>query len=257
MILFSVVTVVLNDLSGLKKTHRSVFEQVDAAFEWIVCDGGSGEETTGFLDSLGERVKWISAADRGIYDAMNKGVSMSRGAFVVFMNAGDTFDGSSALFKAKQVLSCVSPAIDVLFAGAMMRFPDNGRMLYRAPRTVEKSLWHGLPAIHQATFYRKRCLESAPYDLQYSLCGDYYIAATLVRNAAIVGYLHDSLAIFEVGGQSYQRPWQIFAEPYRIQRDILRLPVYYRLASILKRFVSISGVLFLSHAIFKKLGNKR
>lgn len=250
MIRISIITVVLNDLDGLKRTHRSVFEQSHKNFEWIVRDGGSDGRTTDFLLSLGDAVKWISEPDRGIYDAMNHGVSMSEGEYVVFMNAGDAFCDSETLAKVSKHLLVENRGADVLFGGAMLSFSGGGRMVYRSPRLVESSLWHGLPANHQATYYRRSWLNQTPYDLKYSLCGDYYLAATLMRNGASAAYLDEPLAIFEVGGQSYKRLVQLFVEPYRIQRDVLGSPMYYRLASALKRFVSTVGFVALSQPFF-------
>jgi len=249
---FSVITVVLNDLVGLKKTQRSVMEQKGADFEWIVHDGGSGEKITSYLQSLGSRVRWVSERDQGIYDAMNRAVSMCSGDYVVFMNAGDTFCDGATLAKVATALSASKQAADILFGGAMLSFPGSGKRAYRSPRLVENSLWHGVPANHQATFYRKSLLEVTPYDLQYPLCGDYYLSAMLIQNGANSLYLNEPLAIFEVGGQSYKKLRQLFMEPYRIQRDVLGMPIHYRLASIVKRFVSTIGFVLLSQSTFRK-----
>lgn len=250
-IYFSIVTVVLNDLEGLKHTQQSLFGQSYVNFEWIVRDGGSDQETTTYLLSLEHAVNWISEADRGIYDAMNRGVSVCTGDYVVFMNAGDTFFNSETLAKVAAHLSSNNQVPDVLFGGAMLSFSGAGRMVYRPPKQVENSLWHGLPANHQATYYRRRLLNQVPYDLKYSLCGDYYLAAILMRNGACATYLDEPLAIFEVGGQSYKRLAQLFIEPYRIQRDVLGSPWLFRLASALKRLVSTLGFVVLSQSYFK------
>ena len=249
---FSVVTVVLNDVNGLIRTKESVLHQNYGDVEWIVCDGGSNDGAISYLESLSNSVKWVSLADQGIYDAMNRGVTMCTGDYVVFMNAGDTFYDSGTLAKVAEVLSAGDQVADILFGGATLSFPGSGRLVYRPPRLVEKSLWHGLPANHQATFYRKALLDTTPYDLQYRLCGDYYLAAMLMRNGAHAVYLDEPLAVFEVGGQSYNRRRQLFVEPYRIQRDVLGLPFHYRLASVAKRFVSTAGFVLLSRLTLKK-----
>ena len=249
---FSVVTVVLNDVNGLRKTKESLFLQNFRDVEWIVCDGGSSDGTVSYLDNLTEGFKWISQPDQGIYDAMNRGVSMASGDYVVFMNAGDTFYDGDVLSKVVKTMSANNKEADVLFGGAILSFPESGRLVYRAPRKVERSLWHGLPANHQATFYRKELLDQTPYDLQYRLCGDYYLAAALMRKGARAVYLDEPLATFEVGGQSYKRRRQLFLEPYRIQRDVLGHPFHYRLASMAKRLVSTTGFVLLSQPLLKK-----
>lgn len=248
----SIVTIVLNDAKGLQKTHKSILSQSFSNYDWIVIDGGSNDGAIEFLNSLSCPIlMWSSQKDRGIYDAMNRGVSMCSGDYVVFMNAGDTFFNSETLARVAEYLSANSPNADVLFGGAMLSFSKSGRMAYRPPRLVKKSLWHGLPANHQATYYRRSLLSQTPYDLKYPLCGDYYLAATLMRNGACALYLDEPLAIFEVGGQSYKRLAQLFVEPYRIQRDVLNSPWHYRLASVLKRLVSTLGFVVLSQPFFR------
>jgi len=252
---FSIVTVAFKDLAGLKKTGQSIAAQVCRDYEWIICDGDSGVDVVRFLESLGQRAKWVSEPDRGIYDAMNRGVSMSSGDYVVFMNAGDLFHNGDTLSRVEDKLQASSGA-DILFGGAMLSFPRSGMSVYRPPRLVEKSLWHGLPANHQATYYRKALLDKTPYDLRYRLCGDYYLSASLLRNGAIAEYLDHPLAVFEAGGQSYKQMGRLFFEPYLIQRDVLSLPFYVRAASVMKRFVSTAGFMLLSQPIFKKKNNK-
>lgn len=249
----TIVTVVYNDLAGLRKTYESVCSQSNRDFRWVVVDGGSTDGAADYLLSLDcPFLDWSSEADEGIYDAMNRGVSRSAGEYVVFMNAGDVFFDSDVLAKVGMCLSGCQSGADILYGGAMLSFPGSGRKVYRAPRRAEKSLWHGLPANHQATFYRRALLGMEPYDLQYQLCGDYYLSASLIRDGARAVYLDEPLATFEVGGLSYTRRTRLFAEPYCIQRDVLGLPWYYRLASMCKRFISMMGFVLLSQSIFAK-----
>ncbi len=244
-----------NDLDGLKRTRESIFKQESSDFEWVVIDGGSGDETTNYLESLGRDLRWISGPDKGIYDAMNRGVSLSMGDYVLFMNAGDTFYDRMTLTKITKKLLSEERGADILFGGAMLSFPISGRFVYRPPRKVDTSLWHGLPAIHQATVYRRSLLVRTPYDLQYNLCGDYYLAAVLISIGAQAVYLDEPLAYFEVGGQSYYRRKSLFVEPYRIQRDVLKLDLHYRLISVAKRLISLLGFMALSLPILK--GHKK
>jgi putative colanic acid biosynthesis glycosyltransferase len=250
---FSIVTVNYNDAKGLCRTCESILFQSFGSFEWIVVDGLSTDDSVGYLQSLDiPFLKWRSEKDGGIYDAMNRGIAMCTGEYVVFMNAGDVFYGNEVLSDVAQMLVVDNQVADILFGGALLSFAGSGRSAYRPPRPAEISLWHGLPANHQATYYRRCLLTQTPYDLKYSLCGDYYLAARLMQNGAFAIYLDAALAIFEVGGQSYKRLGHLFAEPYRIQRDVLRTPFYYRLASVLRRLVSTVGFVVLSQPFFKK-----
>lgn len=248
----SIVTVVLNDLIGLKNTMESILIQTFNDYEWIVCDGGSGEGITDYLKGIGDRVVWVSKPDLGIYDAMNRGVAMSSGDYIVFMNAGDSFSDSDTLTKVVKKLSEREVVPDILFGGAMLSFPESGKMVYRAPRKVEHSLWHGVPANHQATYYRRALLVVTPYDLRYRLCGDYYLASKLISTGAVACYLDETLAKFEVGGQSYKHRRRMFVEPWLIQRDVLSSSIFFRLLSVVKRFISFTGFIVLSQSVLKR-----
>ena len=244
---FSIITITYNDLNGLCGTYESIRIQRFCNFEWVVVDGGSRDGTVNFLSVLeAPFLIWASGKDNGIYDAMNYGVSMCSGRYVVFMNAGDMFYDSETLSKVADALSAGGPVADILFSGAMLSFSGSTQMAYRPPRRVEKSLWHGLPANHQATVYRAVLLNQTPYDLQYSLCGDYYIVAKLMSKGARVLYLDEPLTIFGVGGLSYHSWKQLFLEPYYIQRDVLGLHLRRRLVSMVKRFISTVGIILLN-----------
>jgi len=243
---FSVVTVVLNDLAGLKYTRESVVSQEFRDFEWVVIDGGSSDGTVKFLSELkGDTVRWLSEKDTGIYDAMNKSLNLCEANYVVFLNAGDFFSDSSVLGKVSAHLQMCVESPDILFAGATYVF-RSGLRWYREPKLLEKYIWHGLPAIHQATFYKRQRLQNTKYDLSYKFCGDYYLAAKLFIEGIHATYLDLSLVDFTVGGASYCNPISISIEPFLIQKRILNLSFLTRCRSLLKRFYSIIGVYILS-----------
>lgn len=237
---FSVITVVLRDLDGLKRTYASLVSQHYAHWEWIVCDGDSGREITRFLQEVAGPVHWVSEEDAGIYDAMNKGVAMCHNEYVVFMNAGDTFTNADALQDVSDVIMNATPRPDLIFGAANIMF-GNGRVYLRRPKMAKSYLWHGLPANHQATYYKRDVLPTAPYDLTYKICGDYFLAATLCSRNTHAQYLDIPLANFYVGGTSFRNYRRLFWEPYCIQRDVLRTPLLMRLASLIKRFLSVMG----------------
>ena len=87
----SVITVVLNDLEGLKKTVNSVLSQRGEDFEYIILDGGSTDGSWEYIESLNFRGMKKSAPDTGIYNAMNNAVLLANGEYCLFLNAGDTF----------------------------------------------------------------------------------------------------------------------------------------------------------------------
>lgn len=96
---FTIITVAFNDLENLKKTRASVLMQEGANYEHIIVDGASTDGTREWLESQAQsdNFRWLSERDHGVYDAMNKGASMARYEYLVFMNAGDTYRDERAL----------------------------------------------------------------------------------------------------------------------------------------------------------------
>ena len=86
-----IITVCYNNLYGLTKTHKSLSGQINNDIRWIIVDGNSTDGTKDFLLNLKSKyIKIISENDKGLYDAMNKGISISNGEYLFFLNSGDT-----------------------------------------------------------------------------------------------------------------------------------------------------------------------
>lgn len=92
--ILSIITVNRNNAAGLEKTMRSVLDQTETGFEYVVVDGastdGSVDVIKQFANGFGGRIKWVSEPDGGIYNAMNKGIGMAAGKYVQFLNSGDS-----------------------------------------------------------------------------------------------------------------------------------------------------------------------
>ena len=96
--LFSIITVCYNAAADLRRTIGSVDAQTFRRFEHIIIDGASTDDTPVVLqDSASAGRKIVSEPDQGIYDAMNKGLGMASGDYLIFLNAGDRFHGSDSL----------------------------------------------------------------------------------------------------------------------------------------------------------------
>lgn len=97
---FSIITINYNNAEGLRKTMASLFNQTYADYEFIVIDGGSNDGSVNFIQEREDRISfWCSEPDKGIYNAMNKGVFHARGEYLIFMNSGDIFHNQDALSK--------------------------------------------------------------------------------------------------------------------------------------------------------------
>ena len=237
--MFSIVTVVFNDCEGLEATFSSISTQLYENYEWVVIDGGSSDGSVQYIKEVvrpGDML--LSERDNGIYDAMNKGMRLAKGKYLVFMNAGDRFYSNDSLKRVYDLLNESNYAADILFGGACLKF-GNGRTWYRQPKSVGRYIWHGLSANHQATYYSNKRLGGQNYDLKYSLCGDYYLLASLFKNGIKPVYLNEPIVEFRVGDTSYTNPLKLVSEAYQIQRDILHTSIVARLISAAKRIAAI------------------
>lgn len=174
---FSIITIVLNDLAGLKLTMESIFKQSCLDWEWLIVDGASTDGTREFaLSCSGKNVRVVSERDRGIFDAMNKGLLLARGNYVVFLNSGDLLATEGSLSKVKE--ECILRNPDVLFGSSIMDFG-----VLRIERAVKppQYIWHGQPGLHQATVFKREKHVTFLYDLAYRVCADYDVITRMAH----------------------------------------------------------------------------
>lgn len=245
--IISIITVCRNNLPGLKHTFESIRNQKFLDFEWIIIDGNSNDGTKEYLNALNYPKFYLSEPDTGIYDAMNKGLKFVNGDYIVYMNSGDSFYDENSLNFVQSIIKNESKTPDVLLFGFTLKLP-NGSFINRLPRSILNYIWHGMPTNHQAIFFSKKVIVDNPYDLSYKICGDYYLLARIFTKKYKVINNDTSTAIFDVGGTSFNKPWLLMHEAYRIKRDILKLPYSLRVLSFSKSLVSIFGLRFLSKA---------
>ena len=169
--LITIVTITFNAEKVLERTMRSVADQTFRNFEHLIIDGASHDRTIEIArQSRAARI--LSEPDKGLYDAMNKGIRLACGKYLLFLNAGDTFrcKDSLALF-AKEA----EKGVDIVYADTMIvdeKGEDIGPRHHTAPELLTfESFSKGMLVCHQA-FMVKR--ELAPeYDLQYRFSADY------------------------------------------------------------------------------------
>lgn len=156
----SIITVCRNAREALKATAKSVFEQSCGDFEWIVIDGDSSDGTVEDLRGMEDaRVRFLSEGDTGIYDAMNKGLKLSRGEWVWFLNAGDILYDASAVEQLKG-----APSGKDIYFGEVTVIGEDGEVLgtrsevspHRLPDELKKAEFSmGMLVSHQAFIVRR------------------------------------------------------------------------------------------------------
>lgn len=144
----SVITVVMNDAVGLSRTISSVAAQDYGNIQYVIVDGGSTDGSLDLIKSQNHLVdSWISEPDEGIYHAMNKGLALADGEWVLFMNAGDEFSSTGALSLAAAL---INGGVDVVYSD----------WIYRRSGTLAKANLPKMNVRHQSVMYRTRLHET-------------------------------------------------------------------------------------------------
>ncbi len=196
----SVITVSFNAMDTLPQTLASLANQDEKDFEHIIVDGGSKDGTVAFLQQQNDpNLRWISEADTGIYNAMNKGISMARGEVISFLNADDSYfpDTISSVKKAFQTDT------DIVYGNLRKERLLRGKWHHRKEFPDLEKMPQTMGIFHPATFIRKTLFDQLGlYDEQYRFSADYEWLLRAYLSGARFYYLNQTLAIFRVGGVS-------------------------------------------------------
>ena len=127
----TIITINRNNETGLEKTMRSVLAQACKAFDYVVVDGASKDKSVEVIhrysEQFGDRLKWLSEPDKGIYNAMNKGIKMASGDYVQFLNSGDCLAADDVVMRMLDDLK--SKGNPGILYGNMLKDMPNGTIL--------------------------------------------------------------------------------------------------------------------------------
>lgn len=173
----TVVTVTFNASRTIARTINSVLAQTYPNVEYLVIDGGSTDGTLDILQGYGPRVNWLSEPDRGIYDAMNKGIGRAKGEWIHLLNGDDWYAAPDALGKAVPHLDPERTTyFDMIRVGADGSTVLQGRTVWPWMLYVSAFLPH--PALIVA---RSQYDAVGLYDLRYKIAADHDMILRLVR----------------------------------------------------------------------------
>jgi len=224
--LLSVITVVYNNARDIERTLQSVINQSYPHIEYIIVDGGSYDGTVELIQQYQERItRFVSEPDRGIYDAMNKGLAMATGDYVLFMNSGDEIYDNSTV----EAVFASGEEADIYYGETEMfdeHWKSLGQRRHKAPdKFTWRSFKYGMSISHQAIYIRRSLTE--PYDEHYKLSADIDWILKAARKARKIVNTRRYVAKYLVGGMSKQRHleslkerFQIFNEYYGIAYNI-------------------------------------
>ncbi|MBD2364692.1 glycosyltransferase [Anabaena minutissima FACHB-250] len=238
----TIVTVVRNAEKLIEKTINSVIEQDYAHIEYIVIDGDSQDNTKLIIQKYIHHIsKYISEADQGIYDAMNKAAKLASGDWILYMNAGDCFYAPNSLSSLADALNSDT---DVVLAGVEEVLVDNleTRYFQRMPQPVEE-IWRYMPTSHQATIVRLSCQKEYGFDTSYTWCADHDLLARLYRDGKKFFSQNILFCVFDCSSGSSRELMLYIHERWRLSKGLV--PFYHRLIQY--------GSEWISYKIFGKL----
>lgn len=213
--LISVVTVCYNAVSTIEQTILSVINQTYPHIEYIIIDGGSTDGTVDVIKKYADKIAyWVSEPDKGIYDAMNKGIRAAKGEWINFMNAGDRFENMGVL---EQFSECNLTHLKVVYGNT--KFVTKQGIDDRTAKDVHY-IGKDMPTSHQSFFIRTESAKEFRFDLKYEYAADYHMIYVIYRKygSKSVAHLPFTVAEFEaIDGLSMLHPNEVFRETLKVR----------------------------------------
>ena len=230
---YSIITVNYNNKDGLRKTIESVIHQTYRDFEYIVIDGGSTDGSADILIEYDKQITyWVSEPDKGIYNAMNKGIAQAKGEYLNFMNSGDCFYAPNILEK----VASYNFETDFI-VGRDYHFYEKKQKGHASILPSRTTMIHFFVATldHQSSFIRRELFDNSPYDEGHRLVSDWiFFTEKIVRDGKQVQFIPDIVCRREEGGLSEQQHERNRAEINNFLHQFLPIGVYEDYAALAK-----------------------
>lgn len=194
---YSIITVNYNNREGLRRTIESVINQSCKDFEYIIIDGGSADGSVDVIKEFDAQIDyWVSEPDKGIYNAMNKGIAQAHGDYLNFMNSGDCFFD-------KNVLENIVPFLttDIVHGKQFDRSIDSYQFMISEIPTMR--YFYESSIRHQSCFIRNILFKNSLYDENLRIVSDwkFFIEKIIFQNCSF-SYAPITVSSFEGNGVS-------------------------------------------------------
>lgn len=197
----SIITINYNNEIGLSKTIDSINNQSYNDFEFVVVDGGSKDNSLQLIKEASRINYWISEKDTGVYNAMNKGIKVSNGEYVIFMNSGDVFYANDIIEK---IIFYLDGNLDIVFGNTLYYNDEGYKREEIPPAKLSFSYLKNYGINHQSVFIKRKLF----YDIQfynedYKICSDweFFMIAICLRNAKYK-YVNEFICNYDFSGIS-------------------------------------------------------
>jgi glycosyltransferase involved in cell wall biosynthesis len=210
----SIVTVTYNAEKVIEKTMNSIISQDYTNKEIIVIDGASKDQTIDICNKIANNIDvFISEKDSGIYDAMNKGLELATGDFLIFMNAGDSFFGTDTLTSAAKLMT----EKHTIYYGNALYFTENINEYIKQGGEFDKYRLAKTNLCHQTVFYPKLVYKSQKYNTEYSLFADWDYNMRCYKKSVAFKFINKEIAFYDYSGVS------ITQRDLNFERDVKKI----------------------------------
>jgi len=225
--LISIITVCFNSKVTIKDTFESVLNQTFQDFEYLIIDGGSTDGTIDIIKQYEEkftgRLRWISEPDKGIYDAMNKGIDRSKGKIIGIINSDDWFE-IGAFYEVYKIYKKVNNIDNFIIKGDMNFLTFDKIILNRivSKRNLKKNLLKRMSMTHPSTFVSKNTYKKVGiFNTNYKLAADFDFIYRCFTNSINIYYIDKVLSNMRMGGASG------FNNAYLLEKERLSIRLNY------------------------------
>ncbi|WP_276864055.1 glycosyltransferase family 2 protein [Mediterranea massiliensis] len=215
---FSVITVCYNAEATLEDTIQSVISQTYHHVEYIIVDGASKDRTMDIVNRYRDRIAVVvSEPDKGLYDAMNKGIRLATGDYLCFLNAGDSFHEDDTLQQMVHSIHTLQLP-DVLYGETELVDHEGHFLRMRRLQAPEHLTWksfrQGMLVCHQAFFPRRDLV--MPYDLRYRFSADFDWCIKIMKKSKVLHNTHLTLIDYLAEGMTTRNHQASLKERFRI-----------------------------------------
>lgn len=211
----SIITINFNNRDGLRKTIESVVNQTWQEFEYIIIDGGSTDGSVEVIKEYADRIDyWVSEPDKGIYDAMNKGIDQAKGEYCLFMNSGDCIYRPTTLEEVYTELN----GTDIISGRTLTDIKE----VKVSPIDISFSYLYQFSLCHQSILIRTEVMKSLKYDTSYSIISDWkFLYEALILHNGSYKAISTLIAVYNTAGVSSVNIEQLKQEKIRLMTTLL------------------------------------
>lgn len=221
MLKYTIISIVKNDPTGIRKTSESVLSQLFNDYEYIIIDGSSTDSTLEIIEEIQHsNYKYISEADSGIYNAMNKGLKMASGEYIIFLNAGDYFPEANTLSEIDRHYD----KADILYGNLIFNKEEKLYSIRHYPEPLSTLFWLCDSIPHPGTAVRSSLLNDG-FDESFKIAADYnFFLWAQYQAKAIFKHTFTDQAVFDMSGISKAKEFEKLQEDERNRAQKEQIP---------------------------------